>query len=1151
MEKITNVTNPENQQERELKKLEQDLNEIIPILAHGLSRRLEQKGFGGKIRIQSFAGDSWGIARSPENTTDIPNVIMYPREALKGDKRILNALLRHEIGNLNYPVESELNTLRSWCYEKGIAPVLITSLVESVHEASVNYLEMRNSHSDRPQENFKALYETEINTEEIAEKINKNSPYKQAVDLTLLYSLAYSKLIPAERFEKAFSKVDKGVQEMFDQQVKQAIDQAINTAVPQKQVQIIRDFVWPKFSSLVSESDKEAKPKKDELSDEYKSLLEKIEKAKKALNKKEQKKENAKKESKEKKKPEQKQVSPEEQKEKDESKKDLDETLKEALEKLKEELKENSKQDKEEDKKESDAKDKKEESLSEQTKEAKEKTEKAIEEAKDEITKEKLEKLKEELEQLEKLAQELEEKEPLENIEEEPIVYNIKEFGINESLLTPEQLETLEKTREFAKSTSVSYRRALRFVMRAYQKSNPKFTDEIMQKMMDRGYDVPDFSLYSPEAGQEFFNNNPQLGIAEYGQNFLVNFNLPKPLGRFWYRGGNGKQSVEVPEGNIEWGHFYRTTMSIIWNSVDKAMGNGLLLNRINEFGQHDPLNYYYLYEAVNLNQEDLENGDESGQDENESVDKQEGEDGESENGEPQDGKEEGGDKGKDGDSEKGSGKGKGEGKGEGDGDGEGGDGEGNGEGKGDKGEGKGKGRGKGTPGGEGTGENMESGDLKPEGISQMLQEMKDLLDKQAANGQISPEDLESLQNKIDELRESLQSDSKVPDITDKLKDILGEVSDIFKNGNPEKNNSTENQAHDSFQKGGNENSGENLFGKPNDSLLKQLKDAEFKLGSKFNTTDEGGNTVKNDLTNKYKDQVFQNKEGVFAKSIEMNTLEEIKRQQQLKIESMYREMSGLDGEALRVYVDYMESTKDFTEDLVDFFVEKFNLDKEYMRERNQRRGQRLQRGFTRNILGQKNSSLVLNPRSFERKLVPEKPQFAWTLIIDNSGSCSGEIIEQEKRLAVSLTEVAKQLDIPLEVVTFGGPNQFSFLKQFEQDLSGDDLKKTVLLNADQGTPGVVTLDASCASMEKFANKFKRSYNFVYFMTDGQSGEGSIQEVINKYKKNMVITGIGLAGAASTIAQTWGKNSLEVPDPKKLTDAFIRKMEDQIDQTFD
>ena len=268
-------------------------------------------------------------------------------------------------------------------------------------------------------------------------------------------------------------------------------------------------------------------------------------------------------------------------------------------------------------------------------------------------------------------------------------------------------------------------------------------------------------------------------------------------------------------------------------------------------------------------------------------------------------------------------------------------------------------------------------------------------------------------------------------------------------------------------------------------------------------------------------------------------------------MEAMYREMSGLDGEALRVYVDYMESTKDFIGDLTEFFVDKFKLDKEYLRERNQRRGARLQRGFTQNILGEKGGNVVINPRSFERKRPPEKPQFAWTLVIDNSGSCSGEIIEQEKMLAVALVEVAKTLDIPLEIVTFGGPDQFTFLKGFEQDISGDDLQKMVLLHADQGTPDVVTLDAACTSMGKFTDKFRRSYNFVYFMTDGQSGEGSIQKVIKRHKKDMVITGIGMAGAAQTIAQTWGKNAVEVPDVKKLSDSFIRKVEDQIDSTFD
>ena len=162
---------PEHPPTKEASQAERDLNEIIPILAHGLVRRIEQKGFFGKVRVQAMAGDSWGVAKSPDNSTDIPNVIIYPRESLSGDRRVVNAQLRHEIGNLNYPIDGELNTLRDWCRENKIAPELLTSLVEATHEASVNYLEMQNSHSDQPEENFRALYEKEINTQQIADVV--------------------------------------------------------------------------------------------------------------------------------------------------------------------------------------------------------------------------------------------------------------------------------------------------------------------------------------------------------------------------------------------------------------------------------------------------------------------------------------------------------------------------------------------------------------------------------------------------------------------------------------------------------------------------------------------------------------------------------------------------------------------------------------------------------------------------------------------------------------------------------------------------------------------------------------------------------------------------------------------------------------------
>jgi len=1169
--------NPEKQRTPEINQAERDLNEIIPILAHGLVRRIEQKGFSGKVRIQALAGDTWGVAKSPENLTDVPNVIIYPRESLSGDKRLINARLRHEIGNLNYPIDAELNALRGWCYENKVAPELLTSLVEATHEASVNYLEMQNSHSDRPEENFRALYEQEINTQQIADGVAQSAPYKQAVDLTLLYSLSQTRLVPAEQFERALGTAHPAVQEIFDKQTRSILDQSVKMAVPKKQVQLVREYLWPKFSKLVALSgpaeasgeevhDKKAEQLQEELRSEQspeaqaraeqaKAIQEKIEKMKEKMRQaksgKKPPQEQRREQGKESPKPKEQKLSAAEKQERKEEENLLAENLQEQLQRAKEQLEKLQKHGQQpEAPKLQDKKTPSMEDIGKQAEQMKAQAEKAMQEAKeagaDEITEEQLQKLKEQLEQLEEVAKQIAEsgalEEELAKPEEEPITYNIKEYGINEADLTPEQLEHLQKVRTFAQSTSKVYRTAMRLIMTGYQQKNPNFTDEMLQKMMKRGYDVPDFSIYGSQAAQEFLSKQDELSVDSFSENFLVNFQLPKPLARFWYKGGSGSKSIPVKDGEIEWGHFYRMAMPVIYSGIDKSQMSGLYLNRLNQFGQHDPKKYYYLWEAINTALEDQAN-------ESEDSEKGEGQD-QGENGEG----EESGD-GQEGSESQGNESGE-SGQGQG--------GEGAGEG------GQGEGEGSGEPGG------MESGGggaPSAKEMQELLSEMQDMLNKDKEGGGGGQEAIDQMLEQLAEMQQSLEAGGSPQDMAGQMQGAIQQLSEMMggmEGGEPgqgesqgggkpgqesgESDGESGEQSHEQFQEGGktHQKAVESLFSKPNEELLKQLRQAEAMVGSKFTTQDESGNLVAKDISNNISRQLSRDDSELNqANARQLDTLEELKRQQQAKMEAMYREMSGLDGEALRVYVDYMESTKEFISDITDFFVRKFKLDKEYIRERNQRRGARLQRGFTQNILGTKNGRTVINPRSFERKRPPEKPQFAWTLIIDNSGSCSGEIIEQEKKLAVALTEVAKDLEIPLEIVTFGGPDQFQFLKGFEQDVAGEDLQKMVLLNADQGTPDVITLDAACTSMEKFTNKFRRSYNFVYFMTDGQSGSGSIEAVIKKHKKNMVITGIGMAGAASTIAQTWGKNAVEVPDVKKLSDAFIRKVEDQIDSTFD
>lgn len=228
------------------------------------------------------------------------------------------------------------------------------------------------------------------------------------------------------------------------------------------------------------------------------------------------------------------------------------------------------------------------------------------EKADDKLAKNELQRLREELDDLQEVAQQLSDADLEKAYAEEdkkPMTYNIAEFGIDESKLTPEQLETLEKIRKFAKNTSKTYRSVMRVLMNTYQQNNPNFTDRIIRQMKERGYDLPSFSIYGRDATSEFLNKQDGLSIDSLKEDsFLVNFNLPKPISRFWYRGGSGSKSVPVPQEAIEWGDFYRRSVPVIWNATDQALyDDKLYFDRLNRNGQHDPKKYYYLWEASNI----------------------------------------------------------------------------------------------------------------------------------------------------------------------------------------------------------------------------------------------------------------------------------------------------------------------------------------------------------------------------------------------------------------------------------------------------------------------------------------------------------------------------------------------------------------------
>ena len=899
--------------------------------------------------------------------------------------------------------------LKKWCEQHGQDYRLMAPLVEAVQEASVNYLEMRNSISDDPAAAFRPLYEKVIPVKAIAEDIESGLEYKQAVDMTLLKSLGIAGLVDQETLKTASDHLSDDVRASFSGKIDSVIRQAVRTSSGKIRVQLVRDYLWPELSKFIPEVDSET-TSREQLAENLEKHTRDTFTAERAL---------------------------------DILKRNWDLSEEELSERvsantsLSNEIQDKANQ------------------LSEQLSSLGSKEQSADKEKQGAD-------IQRQLEKLQSLLDDLKNPEKASGNDLEGLEFKINEIGISEAELDKSQLKLLNNLREFCKTTTVTYVRAMRFIMEEYKSRNPNFTDKMMQKMILRGHDTPSFTIYGKEAGEDFIENTcSELGIEGFKSNGMVlNFNLPDILGRFWYRGGVGAKAQSVPEGAIEWGHFYRSGMPAIWRSVDMAPRKGLFLDRLNAFGQHDYKKYYYLYDAMTLDfdlgeqQESSSDNDSTNQetnsDENNSENSSSSESTSSERANGESGSEAGE------------------------------------SGQGESGE-------SGGSGGFGESGSIEHG--SGDGTGQM---------GDFGGGNLG----------------EMDSSANQGDMQEQLSKMLDGLNSLMS-----KQGGLSNQRQLS-----------ELFG--------QLQETQEKLESSFSESmSEQGGFQEYDIDD-------QDIEPDTVESID--NLESIKEQQQRQLESIYREQSGLSGEALGRYIDYREETRAFTDDLVSYFTKKFKMDTEYTYENNQRRGNRLQRGWTSKILGRTAlGTTAIEPEVFERRSIPKKPQFVWSVIIDNSGSCSGDTIEEEKKAAVALTEVASRLDIPLEIVTFGGPNEYTFLKTFDQELYGDQLSRLVQLDADQGTPDVVTLNAACSSVADYADSFNRPYNFVYFMTDGESGSGSIQSVIGKFKRDMVITGVGLADAADSISRTWGKNSVGVEDVSKLSDTLIRKIEDQIEETFD
>ncbi|MBM4402644.1 MAG: hypothetical protein FJ044_05360 [Candidatus Cloacimonetes bacterium] len=168
-----------------------------------------------------------------------------------------------------------------------------------------------------------------------------------------------------------------------------------------------------------------------------------------------------------------------------------------------------------------------------------------------------------------------------------------------ETLETKAQKELWFAVNDFVTELSTVYRKKFSDILTSYRYgSGIKIGKNIREFLQNHGMEYPDFVFRFGREAEDLLNS--------VGLDFTVNkpipkdkgvllFQLPKPLAKFWEKSSYRK---EIGGTAIEWGKFYDQLMPAVWEVRDRFEweDNKLFFERLNESGEHDPDEYYYVW---------------------------------------------------------------------------------------------------------------------------------------------------------------------------------------------------------------------------------------------------------------------------------------------------------------------------------------------------------------------------------------------------------------------------------------------------------------------------------------------------------------------------------------------------------------------------
>lgn len=176
---------------------------------------------------------------------------------------------------------------------------------------------------------------------------------------------------------------------------------------------------------------------------------------------------------------------------------------------------------------------------------------------------------------------------------------NTKEL-IEESEFSSDMEKCLFKTRAFCNELSGEFKKEFVSLLDQYRKERRQISQKIVDYLLEKEFNLPSFIITH--------GKQAEVLLEDFGLDFKIDdkklllvLKLPKPLSQFWWKGGGdswGDMSKDVQGSVIEWGHFYRELMPIIWETQGHYENeNGLTFSRVNDVGEHDPQKYYYVWE--------------------------------------------------------------------------------------------------------------------------------------------------------------------------------------------------------------------------------------------------------------------------------------------------------------------------------------------------------------------------------------------------------------------------------------------------------------------------------------------------------------------------------------------------------------------------